>query len=33
MCFWDAGTLNVYIHVDDLRARRFDRTRATSVTS
>jgi hypothetical protein len=33
MCFWDAGTLNFYVHVDDLRARRFDRTRATIVTS
>ncbi len=33
MNFWDAGTLNVYIHEDDLRARRFDRTRAAIETS
>ena len=32
LCFWDAGTLNVYIHEDDLAAGRFDRTRATIVT-
>ena len=33
MCFWDAGTLNFYIHEDDLAAGRFDRTRATIVTA
>jgi hypothetical protein len=31
--FWDAGTLNVMIHRDDLAALRFDRTVAVIVSS
>ena len=33
MQWWDAGSLQLVIHEDDLRARRFDRTHLTVLSS
>ena len=33
MTWWDAGSLQLVIHEDDLRARRFDRTHLTVLSS